>query len=96
VKQQVKRLPRPSQLLLTMALILTVMGVAGFFLHSFAYPLALGLAAFFGVSGAASSLARSPHQRGVVFGSVLVLALVGTYVFVVSGGGGPPSPTPSR
>lgn len=88
---------RHSQLFLAMAIVLAILGAAGFFLHSFAYPLALILAALFGVAGAASVAAtKSSRQRGLLFGVVVALALVATYLFVVSGGGGPPSPSPSR
>lgn len=92
-----ERLSRQSQLLLAMAVLLAVMGVAGFFLHSFAYPLALLLAALFGVAGASSvAVAKSSRQRRLLLGFVIALALVVTYVFLVSAGGGPPSPTPVR
>jgi hypothetical protein len=91
-------LSRQSQLLFAIAAVLALLGVAGFFLHSFAYVLALGLAAVFGVAGAASVSTRlkSRRMRGLLFGFVITLAFVATYLFLVSGGGGPPAPSPSR
>jgi hypothetical protein len=90
-------LSRQSQLLFAIAAVLALLGVAGFFLHSFACVLALGLAAVFGVAGAASlAAAKSRRMRGLLFGFVITLAFVATYLFVVSGGGGPPAPSPSR
>ena len=91
-----ERLPLHSLVFFGMAIILAVLGMAGFFVHSFAYPLALALAAVFGVAGAATGAASNSTQRGLLFGFVIALALVATYLFVVSGGGGPPSPTSSR
>ena len=90
------RLARPSQLLLAMAVVLTVMGVAGFALRSFAYPLVFLLAALFGVVGAASLFARSAGQLRLLFWVVVAVAFVASYLYIVSGGGGPPPPSPTR
>lgn len=79
-----------------MAIALAVMGVAGALLRSFAYPLALLLAALFGAAAAASHFAQSPGQRRLLFWIATALAGVAMYLYLVSGGGGPPSPTPSR
>lgn len=90
------RTPRHSLVLLGAAVVFALMGVAGLILHSFAYPLALLLAALCGVAGGVSAVARSPRRRGLLFGLTIALLVAATYAFVVSGGGGPPSPAPSR
>ena len=85
-----------SRVLFGMAAVLAIMGLAGFASHSFAYVLALGLAALFGAAGALNILAMgSGRARGAVFALVIVLAVIATYVFVVSGGGGPPGTKPT-
>lgn len=89
-----ERLSRPSQLLVAMTIVLTAMGVAGALLRSFAYPLAFLLAALFGVAAAASHFAQSPGQRRSLFWIATALAGVAMYLYLVSGGGGPPIPTP--
>lgn len=91
-----QRVPRHSLVLFGMAMVLTILGVAGLLLHSFAYPLALLLAALFGISGTASLMTRSSRQRGLLLGIAIAVAFAATYVFVVSGGGGPPPPTAPR
>ena len=90
-----EQMPQNSLVLLGMAIVLTLLGIAGFVPHSFAYPLALLLAALFGISGAASLMARSSRQRSLLVGIAMAVALAVMYVFLVSGGG-PPPPTPSR
>ena len=89
-------MPRHSQFLFAAAVLFAGIGAAGLILHSFASPLALLLAALFGLSGAATLVARSARQRGMLLGFVIAAAVVGTYVFVVSGGGGAPPVTPVR
>lgn len=85
-----------SRVLLGMAAVLAGMGIAGFASHSFAYVLALGLAVLFGAAGALNILAtRNARARGAVFALVIVLAVIATYVFVVSRGGGPPGTKPT-
>lgn len=91
-----ERTPRQSLVLFGMAIVLTILGVAGLILHSFAYPLALMLAALFGISGMASLMTRGSRQRGLLLWIAMAVAFAATYVFLVSGGGGPPAPTPSR
>ena len=73
-----------------MAAILAVMGLAGLSSPSFAYDLMLGLAALFGISAGLSIFAtKNSRARGLLFGLVIVLAVVATYVYVVSRAGGP-------
>lgn len=91
-----ERIPLHSRVLLAAAVVFAVMGVAGVILGSFAYPLALLLAVLCGVVGVASAVATGPGQRGLLFGLTVALLVAITYLFVVSGGGGPPSPVPSR
>ncbi|MBA3748240.1 MAG: hypothetical protein H0W96_12230 [Solirubrobacterales bacterium] len=95
VSERRERIPGLSLALLATAIVLTLVGVAGFILHSFAFSLALLLAALFGVSGAASVVAKSPRQRRLLLVLLVAVAVATTYVFLVSGGG-PPAPTRSR
>jgi len=79
-----------------MAALLVVMGLAGLSSQSFASDLMFGLAAVFSAAAALSILAaRNPRARGLLFASVIVLAVIATYVYVVSRGGGPPGSKPT-
>jgi hypothetical protein len=85
-----------SRVLLGMAAILAVMGLAGLFSPSFAYDLMLVLAALFGASAGLSIFAtKDSRARWLLFGFVIVLAVIATYVYVVSRGGGPPGSKPT-
>ena len=88
------RIRRPSQVLLAMALVLAILGVAGAMLGSFAYPFVLGLALLFGVVGVASVLVRGRGTATLCW-VVIALTVVAMYVYLVSGGG-PPPPSPTR
>ena len=72
------------------------MGLAGLSSPSFAYDLMLGLAALFAASAGLNIFAtRDPRARVTLFGSVIVLALTATYLYVVSRAGGPPGSKPT-
>src|SRR5688572_20508562 len=57
-----------SHLLIGLAAASAILGLAGFVLHSFSYPLALLLAALFAFAGLLSSLTRSSRRPWVLFG----------------------------
>lgn len=79
-----------------MAAILAVMGVAGISSQSFAYDLMLGLAALFGASAGLGTLAtKNPRARVLLFGFVIVVAVMATYVYVVSQADGPAGSKPT-
>lgn len=77
---------KASRLLIGLGLSFAILGLAGFLLHSFSYPLALVLAVLFGIAGVLSSWARSARQTWVLFGVTTVVALLATYLWVVGGG----------
>lgn len=73
------------------------MGLAGLSeARSFAYDLMFGLAALFGASVGLSTFAtKSSPARWLIFGFVIVLALMATDAYVVSRAGGPPGSRPT-
>jgi hypothetical protein len=77
---------KASRLLIGLGLSFALLGLAGFLLHSFSYPLALVLAVLFGIAGVLSSWARSARQTWVLFGITTVVASLATYLWVVGGG----------
>ena len=81
-----------AHLMIGMGLLFAILGVAGFVLRSFSYPLALILAVLFGLAGTVSWFARTARERWTVFGIATFIALITTYVWVMGGGlGGPPA-----
>jgi hypothetical protein len=85
-----------SGVLLGMAVIFAVMGLAGLSSSSFAYDLMFGLAALFGASAGLNIFAmKSSCARWSLFAFVVVLACLATYVYVVSRAGGPPGSKPT-
>ena len=75
-------------LLIGLGATFAILGLAGFVLRSFSYPLALLLAVLFVIAGVLGSLTRSTRQGWAVFGIAAVVALLATYVWVVGGGVG--------
>lgn len=85
-----------SRVLLGMAAILAVMGVAGLSSPSFAFDLMFGLAILFGASAGLSVVAtKTPRARALLLAFVIVLAVMATYSYVVSRGGDPPGSRPT-
>jgi hypothetical protein len=86
----------PSRVLLGMAAILAVMGLAGISSPSFAFDLMFGLAILFGAAAGLSMIAtKNSPARTLLFAFVIVLAVMATYIYVVSRGGGPPGSKPT-
>lgn len=85
-----------SRMLLGMAAILAVMGLAGLSSPSLAFDLMFGLAILFGAAAGLSMIAtKNSRPRTLLFAFVIVLAVMATYVYVVSRGGGPPGSKPT-
>lgn len=85
-----------SRVLRGTAAILAVMGLAGLSSASFAYDLMFGLAALFGAAAGLSIVTtKNSRARGSLVVLVVVLAVIATYVYVVSRAGGPPGSKPT-
>jgi hypothetical protein len=85
-----------SRVMLGLAAILAVMGLAGLSSTSFAYDLMFGLAILFGAAAGLSLIAtKNSRARALLFTLVIVLAVIATYMYVVSRGGGAPGSKPT-
>src|SRR5687768_12244320 len=85
-----------SRVLLGLAAIFAVMGLAGLSSTSFAYDLMFGLAILFGAAAGLSLIATTNSRaRALLFTFAIVLAVMATDIYVASRGGGAPGSKPT-